>query len=321
MMNGLVIIHSTLSGKDDPEAARQRIMQQAESALGNSDAVTPVSSEQDVIDCVGKLIQNNTPRVALSGGDGFVSLFANLFFKTRSEMNRDDYNPDILFLPGGTGNAVSYCSQYKDPVQALRDFSCGEYDTEPLNMLDVDTGDRRELAQFVSFGADGEIIEIYSNQKLKGFLGYLLAVFRYAFSRKLYNIFSRNDANYDLEIQRNGETVHTGRHEGGGISAIKYIGYGFRPYPLAEKGKSHIRFVLFGALLMPTIFNLTTWTFLNRPNRFIYDQEVAETADLVFSFDRKLHVQVSGDLWEKQQQVRVKYSRDYAFSMVKKKNA
>jgi len=340
-MIDIMVVHSTRSGKVSVEEGMARLAEVVKAGLGKfaenienlisnltskekaadpeaGGLVSVVSSKEDIDKVVRNILLRKVPKVALSGGDGFAALFFNRFFKARAELGREDYRPDVLFLKGGTGNAVSYCGGFRNDEEGLRCLQENRYETEPLNLLEVVADERRELAQFVSFGADGEIIEIYSRQKLKGIVGYILAVLRYSFGRRLYNIFSRNDANYNLRIESDGAEIHAGRHEGGGISSIPYVGYGFRPYPLAVNGAAHIRFVLFGALLMPTVFKLTRWVFAKRPNRIIYDREVASPCTLDFSFDRALHVQVAGDLWEKQKSVRVEFSQDKTVNMVKR---
>jgi len=315
-----MIIHSTRSGKGDPEEGRRRILELAGKIPGEGGepagaAVRFAGSEDEIDDICGEIIERGVPRIALSGGDGFTALFMNHFFARRRDMGREDYNPDVLFLPGGTGNAVSFCSRFRSPGEALEKFASGGYTTERLNMLKVFDGGAPELAHFVSFGADGEIISIYESQKLKGFLGYLWAVVKYTFSRRLYNIFSRNDANFDLDITSNGEPLHSGRYEGGGISAIPFIGYGFRPYPLARHGNAHLRFVLYGVFLMPTLFKFTRWNFLRRPNRIIFDHLLSSPATVEFNFDREMDVQVAGELWKKSSSVKVECSHSEYINM------
>lgn len=299
-MTDIMVLHSTLSGKGTTEEKKAKIIEMVKTAIGVRDAaaekmVVFTASKDELKSAINEMIHNRIPKVAISGGDGFASLFFNVFFAQKISLATEDYSPDILFIAGGTGNAVSYCTRFKNPVEALKLFYTNKYKTQNVTLLEVNVGGNKELSQFVSFGADGEILEIYRSQKLKGFWGYILAVIKYSFGRKLYNIFSRNDANYNLKIVKNGDEIHTGRHEGGGISSIPYLGYGFYAFPLAVNGLAHIRFVLFGAFLMPTIFKFTKWSFLKRPNRFIYDNEVAAPSVVDFSFDRPLHVQVSGD--------------------------
>lgn len=323
-MSDVVIIHSTKSGKTCAEEGMRRICEAVGEAFGNAkenagNFIASVSSIEDVKKTVSELIAKKAPKLAINGGDGFVSLFFNQFFREREKAGKDDYNPDVLFLKGGTGNAISYCSNFRSNEEGLKCLQDGEYETEPLNVVEVISGEQKGLAHFVSFGADGEVLEMYSKQKKKGLFGYMWAVLRYAFSRRLYNIFSRNDANFDLKVEKNGESIHTGRHEGGGVSTIPYIGYGFRSYPLAVAGKAHMRFVILGAILTPTIFKLTRWAFPKRPNRIIYDCIIKDDCVLDFSFDRKLHVQVAGDLWDKQQCVRVGYSKKRTINLVKKR--
>jgi diacylglycerol kinase family enzyme len=322
-MPEFVIVHSTISGKTGAEEGALRIAGAVSAAFGGAienagNLVASVSSVEDIKKIVAEIISKRMPKFALNGGDGFVALFFNHFFRAKEKMENDDYNPDVLFMKGGTGNAISYCGHFKNDAEGLRSLNEGTYNTEPVNLLEVISDEKKELAHFVSFGADGEIIDIYSRQKLKGLVGYIWAVLRYSFSRKLYNIFSRNDANYDLKVEKDGEEIHTGRHEGGGISSIPYVGYGFRPYPLAVNGKAHIRFVLFGTILMPTMFKITNWVFTKRPNKIIYDHEISEPCILDFSFDKKLHIQIAGDLREKQQSVRVGYSKKWTINLVKK---
>lgn len=299
-MTDFLVLHSTLSGKGTMEEKRKKIFQLLEAALDIRETaaekmVAFTSSRDELKAAINEMIQKRIPKVAISGGDGFASLFFNMFFAQKVALATEDYSPDILFIAGGTGNAVAYCTRFKNSVEALKSFYVNEYKTLKVNLLEVDMGGKKELSQFVSFGADGEILDIYRKQKLKGIWGYILSVIKYSFGRKLYNIFSKNDANYNLRIVKNGDEIHNGRHEGGGISSIPFLGYGFRAFPLATDGRAHIRFVLFGAYLMPTIFKFTRWTFLKRPNRIIYDNEVTAPSVIDFSFDRPLHVQVSGD--------------------------
>lgn len=319
----LVILHSAVSGKDTPEVRLSRLAGNVAAAFGldrkKAEAmITCAASREEVAAIVKDMIARGVSRIAINGGDGFAAVFFNCFQKVKARLKREDYKPDILFLPGGTGNAVSFCSNFKNPVTALKSLFAREYRTEPMSLLEVADGEKTELAHFISFGADGEIISIYNSQKLKGFLGYVWAVLRYSFSRKLYNPFCRRDANFNLDIAQNGASIHKGRYEGGGISAIPFVGYGFRPYPLAKNGAGHIRFVLYGALLMPLVFKFTQIAFPNRPNRIIYDNVVAESCDLEFSFDKDQFVQVSGDLREKQSRVRVRYSTDNIVNVVKR---
>ncbi|HOO56314.1 MAG TPA: hypothetical protein PLN69_05800 [bacterium] len=319
----LIIVHSTVSGKDPEEVKKKRIMNIVESALGSitqnaKNMISYASSVEDITKIVRDMIANNVPKVAIDGGDGFATLFFNIFFKLRKSLEREDYRPDVLFLAGGTGNAVSFCSKFKNPLVALKNLYNNKYKTEPLNLLKVKTGNEPELALFVGFGGDTEVLEIYRNQKRKGFFGYLIAVFKYAFSRKLYNPFSKNDANYTLDIEKDGTHIHRGKHEGGGISAIPFVGYGFRTFPLARKGISQIRFVLYGAFLMPTMFILTKWNFLKRPNRLIYDYKIDRPTVLNFSFDREVPVQVSGDIRGRHSHVEVEFSQDETLNLVKR---
>lgn len=325
-MPELLIIHSTKSGKGDLEQKKLLFREMVEAALGKESPdgnfkLEFTDSLETLESIIETMINERTPRVAVNGGDGFASLFFNMFDALKRKLERNDYEPDILFLKGGTGNAISYCAEFKTPAAALKNLADGNYQTERLTLLEVRAGDRRELAHFTSFGADGEIIEIYEAQKLKGLLGYIWAVIKYSMGRKLYNpIFSRRDANYTLNISSGGEHIHQGRHEGGGISAIPYIGYGFRPYPLAVRGNAHIRFVLFGAYLMPTIFKFTNWVFTHRPNRIIYDYDVDRNMELDFSFDRALRIQISGDVLDiKHSRVRVGFDKSRGLNIVKKK--
>ncbi|MFA6449826.1 MAG: diacylglycerol kinase family protein [bacterium] len=325
-MSDIIVLHSAISGKIGPEESKKRIINLVETALGSEGSekelpIAYVSNKEETEFVLTRIIEKKIPKIAISGGDGFAAVFANCFFKARAALKKEDYNPDVLFLASGTGNAISYCAKFKTPAVALKCLIENKYSTTPLNMLEVTLKKAKELTHFVSFGADGEILEIYKNQKLKGLLGYILSVFRYAFSRKLYNPFSRNDANYNLNIKKDGRQFHSGRYEGGGVSCIEYVGYGFKPYPLAFAGNAHMRFVLFGALLMPTMFNFTRWNFLKRPNRVIYDHALTEAAVLDFSFDRELHVQISGDNVEKQSAVRVEFTKDKKLNMVKRENS
>lgn len=322
-MTDLIVVHSTLSGKKGPEESVRRICETVKAAMGaaienHKLPIAHVSNLDDVKKTISEIIKSKTPKICVVGGDGFASLFANHFFQLRAAMKNEDYNPDVLFIAGGTGNAIARCTKFKNPVKALRDFVADKYKTVPLPMLEVTFKKHKELAHFVSFGADGEIISIYKAQKRKGFVGYVMAVLKYSFSRKLYNPFSRNDANINLEIKKDGRHIFKGRYEGGGVSSIPYVGYGFRPYPLAENGLAHMRFVIFGAFLMPTMFRFTRWTFLKKPNWLMYDHKLDTPATLDFSFDRGVHVQVSGDNVGKEDAVRVQYSHENTINLVKR---
>jgi len=322
-MSEMILLHSTRSGKIDPEAGKKRIAEIVNKALGLKDfidntTIAYVSTIDDIKATLTKMIENRVPKVAISGGDGFSALFAKHFFQLREAMKRDDYNPDVLFLAGGTGNAISYCTRFKNPIVALKNFYNDRYKTEKLNMLEVSFNKYRDITHFVSFGADGEILDLYKKQKIKGLVGYVGAIFKYAFSRKLYNPFSRNDANYTLDIKRDGAHIFKGRYEGGGVSSIPYVGYGFRPYPLATDGNAHMRFVLFGAILMPTLFKFTRMVFLKRPNRVLYDNELNTPAVLDFEFDRAVHVQAAGDNISKQSRVRVEFSKRLTLNIAKR---
>jgi len=314
IMAEMIVLHSTISGKAGAEAGMKRIADMVKKALGidtflENTTIACVSTVEEIKAALTKMIEARAPKIAISGGDGFSALFAKCFFQIRESMKRDDYNPDVLFLASGTGNAISYCARFKNPIVALRNFYAGHYKTEKLNMLEVSFNKLKEITHFVSFGADGEILEIYKNQERKGLIGYIGAVLKYSFSRKLYNPFSRNDANYTLDIARDGNHIFRGRYEGGGVSSIPYVGYGFRPYPLATGGDAHMRFVLFGAILMPTLFKFTKLAFPKRPNRLIYDNKLDSPAVLDFAFDRDVHVQTSGDNIGKQSRVRVEFSK------------
>ncbi|HOX28517.1 MAG TPA: diacylglycerol kinase family protein, partial [bacterium] len=175
-MTEMVVVHSVVSGKDDPELKKQQISASLEKAASTVPGADPgsisfVSNETELESTITGIIENNVPKVAISGGDGFASLFINVFFKMKAALKKDDYKPDVLFLASGTGNAISYCSKFKNPFTALRAFIANKYKTEPLNMLEVTTRGGTELSHFVSFGADGEIIEIYNAQKRKGLIG------------------------------------------------------------------------------------------------------------------------------------------------------
>ncbi len=325
-MTDIVIVNSTKSGKYNIEEKTGKFQKMVEDALGAGASANEYRIENtgsiDSLDAIiNRLISEDVGKVAVHGGDGFAALFFNRLDALKTSARRSDYAPDLLFLKGGSGNAISYCSGFRSVAEALDHFCAGEYATEKLTLLEVTAGDRRELSHFTSFGADGEIIEMYQAQKLKGIIGYIWAVLRYSFGRKLYNpVFRRNDENYDLDIDRDGEHIHHGRHEGGGISAIPFVGYGFRPYPLAVKGNAHIRFVLFGALLMPTVFKFTKWVFTRKPNRIMFDYEVDTDMVLDCSFNKPLHIQISGDVLEqKHSAVRVGFNKSNTINLVKKK--
>lgn len=323
-MSDFIVLHSTLSGKGTTEDKKKSIISLVEEATGLKDAAAEkclafAASKEELRAAVADMINRRVPKIAISGGDGFAALFCNAFFNERVAMNVHDYSPDMLFLAGGTGNAIAYGSKFKTRMEALAAFYANKYKTTKMSLLEVSLGAKKEISHFVSFGGDGEIIEIYKNQKMRGIYGYIMAVLKYAFSRKLYNPFSRNDANYNLKVVKNGEHIHQGRHEGGGISSIQHIGYGFRPYPLAVNGMAQIRFVIFGAILMPTIFKWTNWVFRKR-NRFVYDHEVAVPSVIDFIFDRALLVQVSGDCdpTQKHSLVRVELSPDRVINVAAK---
>ncbi len=321
-MENFIILHSMLSGKEAREKKKRNIINAVKKALPGTDSfdryIAFTTSLDDLAKSIENIVANRIKRIAINGGDGFAALVINQLFRKIEQSSTPDYAPDILFLSGGTGNAIAYCSSFRNNDEAVAALASGNYRTEKFSFLETTYGNiRRELSQFIGFGGDAEVIDIYAKQKLKGFFGYLLAIFKFGMTQKYLNPFSRGNGNYTVEVFEDEKSIGKGYFEGGGISAIPFVGYGLRLYPLASHDNSHIRFVRFGSLITPflTAFPIT---FTKRANRIIYDYLVDKAATYRFVFDHPVHVQSYGDYKLMHTDVTVDFTRRKQINMVKK---
>lgn len=313
------IIHSTVSGKLGPQGGEARLRDEVATALGpDADVIEPCGDRQQLDSAISRLIKSGMPRVAVSGGDGFSQLFYNVFFQIRERMQSHDYRPQFLFLAGGTGNAISCFTGFRNNVEALKSFMSGDYRTEPLNLLEVNLGGQRELVHNVSFGGDGAVLINYNNQKQKGLFGYILAVLKYAIHQKYVNPFSRKSGNFIVDIEDVDGHVHRGNFEGGGAAVVPYVGYKFKPYPLCGLGNGHMRFVNLAVWLMPTIFRFTNMRFPRGPRWLVFEKFLNKPNVLKFKFNRAVHVQVCGDYRDMHESAQVDFSQQKTLDFVKK---
>lgn len=314
------IIHSTVSGKIGPEQGLNKIKSEVSDALGaDADVLETCGDRRELDNVVKRIIESATPRLAVSGGDGFSRLFYNAFFQMRDKLQKHDYTPHFLFLAGGTGNAISCFTNFRDNVEALKCFAQREYRIQPLHLLEVDLGGHMELVHNVSFGGDGAVLLNYNAQKLKGLWGYILAVLKYGIHQKYINPFSRTSGNFVVDIEDNDGHVRRGSYEGGGAAVVPYVGYKFKPYPLGEKGLGHMRFVNFALWLMPTIFRFTNMLFPRGPKWLVFEKALDAPNVLKFKFLKPVHVQVCGDYRDMHESAQVSYLKNKTLDFVRRK--
>jgi len=315
------IIHSTVSGKTGPEQGLNSLKNDVAAALGGDGekAIRTCGNREDLDRVVEGLIRDGVPRLAVSGGDGFSRLFYNVFFQMRDALQKHDYRPHFLFLAGGTGNAISCFTNFRNNIEALKRFAAREYKTQPLNLLEVDLNGQRELAHNVTFGGDGAVLLNYNAQKLKGLTGYIWAVVRYGVYQKYINPFSRRSGNFIVDIEDDGGRVHRGSYEGGGAAVVPFVGYRFKPYPMADNGMGHLRFVNFALWLMPTVFRFTNMLFPRGPKWLVFEKRLDRPNLIKFRFPKPVHVQVCGDYRDMHDSAQVRFAPDRSLDFVKKK--
>ncbi len=340
----MIVIHSRLSGRGANPKRERNIKSQTDLITGKE--VVFCGSEESLETAIDFTIKNKIPKVVISGGDGFATLFYNSFFrkkylkaeKARAEAREygfvhEDYNPPVLFIGSGSGNGIAAFNGFPNSTAALIDFKINKYETTPLDLLEVsfkskttETAKTKELAHFIGIGGDAKILSHYINQSLKGLPGYLLATAKFVPSQICIN--PKNKAKGRIEVtvcsENNADELsRKGHYQIVSIGVIPYYGYRFNALPLADGRNAQIRFYNEG-LFRPLILHpRALWrgriVCENSQSNLLYDYKTSEHS--IFSVDsaEPFDVQCCGEYRGRHDSLRVEVSDRYRLNFVRKK--